>query len=263
MALADLIVDACTARPQPLVAVRHEGSWGSACKPQRFTCDDGALYSVKFIQNRHGDGRGAFNEQVVALCGELIGAPVPPVRLVEMPSALTDVMNRNPAAYLLDFTPQPGIHHGSKWMDDCSDRAGVEHVDENRQRLGSLEVLYTWLVCRSDHQLIYSNKSPREVYSVDHTTFLPGEFNWNAASLLPEYATVVPDTSFQGKGLTDADRSPALDRLRQVTEGEVAVVVSRPPDEWGVSSADRLALAEYVLARRDSVLNHYQPTTTT
>lgn len=71
-----LIAAAEAARLNPRVAITHAGGFTSATRPQKFICDNGELYVVKFSGNNHGDGRGIFTEQVVALAGRLIGAPV-------------------------------------------------------------------------------------------------------------------------------------------------------------------------------------------
>ena len=260
MAVADLISAACAARPAPVIAQRHDGGLTSATRPQKFTCNDSALYAVKFIQNNHGDGRGAFNEQVTALCGALIDAPVPRVELVEVPDQIAKALDSDRAALNIDFSPQMGVHHGSRWHDRYSDRAGLEHLDTNRQRFGALEILYTWLTCTGDHQWIYADDPPHEVLSVDHTTFLPGGFVWTTASLAAGQTRVVPDPQLATLALTDADRHAAITRLAQVSEQAIAGVVARPPDDWGVSSSERLALAEFLIARKDALLNHYLPT---
>jgi len=56
------------------VATRHGGGIETATRPQKFTCDDNRLYAVKFAGNNHGDGRGIYNEQVIAALGLLVGA---------------------------------------------------------------------------------------------------------------------------------------------------------------------------------------------
>ena len=137
MPLADLISAAAANRPAPVSAQRHDGGLPSASRPQKFTCSDHALYAIKFVQNNHGDGRGAFNEQIVALCGALIDAPVLRVELIDVPAPIAAALDRDRAALNIDFSPQPGIHHGSRWVDNYSDRAGLDHVSDNRHRFGA------------------------------------------------------------------------------------------------------------------------------
>jgi hypothetical protein len=249
-----LVIAACGGRPAPRSAMRHDGGIGTATKPQKFTCDDNRLYAVKFVQNQHGDGRGVATEQFIGLLGELIGAPVAPVELVEVPQALTDELLRDRAAHYLDFDPAPGVHHGSRWAADHSERAAVDHVDANRESFGALDVLYTWATCSGDQQFIYSNAAPHTVLSVDHTLFLPGGFGWSAATLAAAKAALTQDATLAPFGLTPEDRAEALGKLGALTPASLAEVVARPPDSWGVTMQDRVALAEFLWERKDPVL---------
>src|SRR5260370_27258099 len=76
-----LVSAAAAARP-PIVAQRHIKALPGGSQAQLFECDDGECYAVKFRGTPHGDGHGIFTEQVVALLGRLIDAPVPAVRLI-------------------------------------------------------------------------------------------------------------------------------------------------------------------------------------
>jgi hypothetical protein len=73
-------------------ALRHEGGISSASRPQKYTCDEAALYAVKFRENQHRDGKGIFTEEVVARVGRLIGAPVARVELVRVSEELTNTL---------------------------------------------------------------------------------------------------------------------------------------------------------------------------
>src|SRR6266702_4238299 len=83
-----LITEAAARVRLPVVAQRYAGGLTSASRPQKFECDDGNLYAVKFRGNPHGNGRAIFTEQVVGLLGRLVGAPVPEVRLVSVTAEL-------------------------------------------------------------------------------------------------------------------------------------------------------------------------------
>jgi hypothetical protein len=208
---------------------------------------------VKFRENAHGDGRGIFNEQVVALAARLIGAPVPHVELVDVAQALVDGLV--PPSVSLNYVPTAGTHHGSRWVGaNVSDRAGVQQVDVNRTRFAALEVLHAWIPCIGDHQWIYSNDPPYEVYSVDHNAFFPGGESWNEAGLLAGVGNVALDVTLAGLGLTAADRAAAADRLRAVSAEDIAAVVARPPDEWGIPLHERIAVASYLHARREPTI---------
>jgi hypothetical protein len=192
----------------------------------------------------------------VALAGRLIGAPVPVVELVEVSSELTDALRQDAANLGIGFDPQPGLHHGSQWVgSNVSDRVDLQmqYLDENRSRLGALEVLYCWIPCTGDHQWIYSNDPPHEVFSVDHTPFLPGASDWTAAGLTAAVANVALDPQLLRLALGPPDRELAVAKLQTVTDDQIAAVVAQPPDQWGVSASDRSALASYLAARRAPV----------
>lgn len=258
MAMDQLVADACAGRPPvTITAWRHDGGFPTATKPQKLTCSDNALYNVKFAGNTHGDGRGIYTEQVVALCAALIDAPVPVVELIDVPEHIAEGIRQDKVALNLNFDPQAGVHHGSRWADNHSERAELEHFEDNRQRFGALDVLYMWLTCSADHQWIYANDPPHHVLSVDHTCFLPAGPAWTDGLLASEAGTVTPDATLAGLGLQPADRASALSLLAQVDDNQVAAVVARPPDEWGIAMAERVAVAEFVVTRKNAALAYY------
>jgi hypothetical protein len=245
---------ACAARPFPRLATRHDGGIPTATRPQKFTCDDEKLYAVKFVQNNHGDGKGICAEQIVGVLGRLLEAPVPAVELVEVTEPMVDVLKASSSSNHLDFEPRAGIHHGSRWAPNHSDRQAIAHVEENRQRFGALEVLYVWVTCAGDHQWIYGNDAPHAVLSVDHTTFFPGGPTWDESQLAGAVSVVAHDPVLVGIGLTGTDRTQALAKLNAVTEAEIAAACAQPPDEWGITPSERLALATYLWERKDPVM---------
>jgi hypothetical protein len=252
--LLELVRAAAAARQVAREAREHQGGHQTASRPQRFRCDDGQTYSVKFMQNQHGDGRAIFTEQVIGLLGALLGALVAPVELVRVPDELAAALVRDRATHGLDFDPGGGVHHGSRWAAGHSERAALDHLDANRARFGALDVLYAWAVCAGDQQFIYANTPPYPVLSVDHTTFLPGGPAWSEATLASHGLQVARDPVLQRVSLDANDRSPALTRLAAATAEEIAGVVARPPNDWGVGESDRVALARFLLEREDAVI---------
>ena len=242
-----LIQAASEDTPQTRTAVEWVEGLGTASQPQKFICDDAALYLVKFTNNPHGDGKGNVAEQIVARAGALIGAPVPEAGLVEVSAELLG------APQLPDFAGA-GVHHGSRWAHGYSDRQHLAYVDENRERFGALDVLYAWMLCVGDHQWIYRNEAPHEVLSVDHTSFFPGSPAWTAEGLRAESTNPAPDATLATLNLTPTDRGPALEKLRAVSDADIARVVAAPPSEWGISVDERVALAAYLAGRKDAVL---------
>jgi hypothetical protein len=245
-----LAAAATTARP-PVVAQRHVRAIGSGSKPHLFKCDDGQHYAVKFRGNPHGDGRGIFTEQVVARLGQLIGAPVPEVRLVNVTAELLAPLN-------LDIgggVAESGLHHGSCWAEGFSDRMNLDrYPDRNREKYAALRLLYSWLVCTGDHQVIYRDAEPHDVLSVDHGMFLPGSTGWTALSLRSFTDDVQPDQAFVALNLTEDEHAPTLDKLGTVSPEAIADVAAAPPAEWGISRDDREAFAGFVERRRVKLL---------
>jgi hypothetical protein len=249
----DLIASAAAQVRPPVVAQEFVGGLTSASRPQKLRCDDGNLYAVKFRSNPYGNGRAIFTEQVVALLGQLIGAPVPEVRLVRVTDELLALLS-------LDFNGQPatsGLQHGSMWQDNFSDRDGLSHVDQNRSAFGALRLLYSWLFCAGDHQFIYRNATPHDVLSVDHSCFLPDSTAWSSRRLEEHQDSVTLDPYFDSLGLKDVDHATALDRLEGIERPGIALVAATPPNEWGVSPDERTAFAEYVARRRIRLLEHF------
>jgi hypothetical protein len=245
-----LITQAISQQPdEPHLATQYDSYIDTASKPHKLICDDGSPYSVKFINNPHGDGKAIATEQIVALAGDLIDAPVPRVDLISVSDELVNLIKTS-------FPASPasaGIHHGSKWAEGYSGRTGLAHQDENRDKFAALDVLYTWLLA-GDHQWIYRNTHPNDVLSVDHSAFFPGGPNWQRDGLLAACATVASDPQLNALNLTDTDRAITLERLLAVTDNDIARLVARPPDSWNITLEDRVALAIYVSERKTKTL---------
>jgi hypothetical protein len=225
----------------------------SASSPQKYQCGSNRdLYCVKFVNNTHGDGRALVAEHLAGRCGKLIDAPVGAVALVNVPTHLTKGVT------LTDGTTavEAGIQHATRWRHSFSDKQGIAYTGQNRRRLGALQVLYTWVLCTGDHQLIYANADPFEVLSVDHSEFLPGSAGqWTPALLQQSSASVIADPFFDQAALGSTDRAPALRALRRLHEPDIARAVAAPPSSWSIAAADRIDLADYLWRRRQLVLD--------
>jgi hypothetical protein len=249
-----LVSDALARVRLPVVGQEYVGALSSASCPQKFNCDDGNLYLVKFRTNPHGDGRAIFTEQVVALLGQLIGAPVPQVKLISITPELLSPLNIN----LNGVPAAPGLHHGSRWVHDFSDRSAfLRHTDANRSLFGTLRLLYSWLYCGGDHQLIYRNSEPHDPLSIDHSSFLPDGTEWSPQTLRGLQDTVLLDPKFDPLELTEAEHDAGLDKLEAVTAETIAEVAATPPDDWGILHGNRVALARYAWRRRIKLLANF------
>jgi len=239
----ELIDKAASERPRQVTATTFIERLGTASKPIKVMANDGHVYLVKGRQN----GRMIVNEQIVAALGTELGAPIPAAALVDVPEPL--IRAEANMQHL-----QPGVSHGSRWLDNCSDRQGVAYVDrpENRSRFAALAVLYSW-VHGGDQQLIYEKAPPHLVHSVDHGHFFPGGPNWQVAGLQAAGDAVL-DATFQSCGLTNSDYSPFTERLSLSSPQAIAVAVARPWHDWDITEDERIGVASYLDQRRIRLL---------
>jgi hypothetical protein len=222
-------------------ATTYLRGWPSFSKPRLVVADDSREYVVKGGQLR----RAVCNEQIVARLGQLLDAPVGEPSFVVIPEEL-----RSAEPELGHIAP--GLAHALLFRRNHSDRAGIAHTDlpENRRRFASLAILYGWAFA-NDHQLIYPNDAPHLVLSVDHGHFFPGGPEWAAAGLAGAPGAAPDANLVTSARLSDGELKPVLVRLAAVAEDDVFRAVAAPPDEWGMTAADRVAAASFLLARRD------------
>jgi hypothetical protein len=162
------------------------------------------------------------NDHVVAKIGILLGAPVPLVTVIQVPSEL---ISAEPEMSHMT----PGLSHGSRFVPQCHD-GGVQGSPENRDRFSRLAVLYG-IVAASDQQFIYENQPPNLVHSVDHGHFFPAGPQWTAESL-KSAPSAIPEPSISACALTKEEVSAAAVALEQVTDEAIAQIVGTLPTEW-------------------------------
>lgn len=215
----------------------------TASQPVILVSRDGTEWVVKGQQN----GKMIVNEQIVAHLGFRLGAPIPPVGLIDVPLVL---ITNCPDMHHM----QSGVSHGSQFISDCTQRIdAIDHIDNNKMRFASLHVLYSW-IHTNDRQYIYSNQAPNEVYSVDHGHFFPNGPNWTIDSLskagppafCPEYSVF---------NLKPEDYRDTLTRLGKITDEDIVQIVAQPPVEWACSIDEKATLAAYIYKRIPPVLS--------
>jgi hypothetical protein len=230
---------------EPARAESFIKTWPTFSRPVAVLCDDGRSYVVKGIRSDQPLMPHALTtERAAGLLGRALGAPVPPVRLVDV-------------TMLAGIEPQmahmtPGVVHGTEMIPDCSDRIGIlpPTTDRNRTAYAALAALYGWLQA-GDHQLVATLDAAADLYSVDHGHFLPGGPGWSAASLAT--ATLpVPDAQFASHA-PPAALQEAGRRLGQIDEPGIAQALGQPA-WWGTPLADRVALGRYLAARRAKMI---------
>ena len=235
---------ASSMRPTPIRAETYLKKWGSASKPVAVACSDGNIYVVKGQQA----GRMIVNDHIAGRLGAMIGAPVPPIAVVDIPGALIKV------------TPDMGhvtsaLAHGSRFLRECTERINdIDHLDANgnRARFARLAVFFGW-VGGSDHQFIYDKAEPHRVHSVDHGHFFHEGPDWTIDKLGQAPAAAANDMLMKKCQLTKDELIGACRSLRAVTDDQIAEIVAGPPDEWGITIDERVAVAHYLATRRDQL----------
>jgi hypothetical protein len=251
-----LISEQITVRGMPLLqADTYVHRWGSNAKPVQLICDDGLSYIVK---GGHA-GRVLVNDHVVGHLAPAVGAPCGEPALIEITAALIAEEPRLQEPVYAGAAMQPGIWHGSRYMPGLSrDRQPVLHttVAENRARFASLALLYGWIGSWQDHQFLYQRKPPPLVFSVDHGHFFPGGPDWQIAQLAAPPNGGGPDASLCSESkLTPLELEAAAGTYRSMDATTViARAVAAPLDEWGITMAERVALAEYLAKRHSELL---------
>jgi hypothetical protein len=243
------------AAPRTIRAHAFVRNWGTTSDPAALLCADGNVYVVKAVHPGNPKvGRMIVAERAVGLLGHLLGAPVPDIGLVDVPQELIAAQ-----AELRQWAS--GIAHGSRFIDNATEREGLAHVQEpiNRSRFARLAVLYGWAQA-TDHQFIYEKMAPYRVYSHDHGHFFNGP-RWSADSLNNAPLATLDTNVMHGCNLISDEITGAVARLRAVVEHEVADILAGVPATWGVTEAERAALLAFFIRRRDQILALYSPPT--
>ncbi len=198
-------------------------------------------------------GRALVSEQVVARLGRAMGAPVPEVRILDLPRDLV-YYDQNMRGIM------PGLAHGSLKIDDCSNESGRMHAHEpaNRSRYMLLAALFG-LTVAGDHQFLLGDAPPRLVYSVDHGLFLPERNAWRAHNLEHHDLPRSPELdSWLARqcNFTAQEHQVACEAVANLRAEDIAAAVAAPPEAWGILPEERVALAWYLGRRRDMLLRH-------
>lgn len=239
--------------PHPVSAIDFIKKLPGFSRSVLLTCDDGRDYSVKGLQPaKPRMARALVAEQVVGLVGNFLSAAVGEVGLVDVENTL---IQAEPQMQHLEA----GIAHGCMWIPGCSEKEWIRKGTDatNRRRFASLAILYG-LAGAHDHQLIYENQSPHVAHSVDHGHFLPpGSAQWTEDSLRNRTTFAADQRLIRDCNLSTADLRRATEPLEDLTAERIARVAAAPPDEWGISVTERVALCDYLDRGRESLLGQH------
>lgn len=228
----------------PVIILTIRRGWNSASRPVLARGIDKYEYIVKGKQA----GRQIINDQIVARLGLAMGAPVGEPEIVEISPDPLDVN--------FSFL-SPGKAHATRFIANCfDDRDTIKYKnhEENRPRFALLSVLFGW-VYSQDQQFIYQKNHPNLVYSVDHGHFFPGGHDWTVSDITSAPTATVDKKLVSSCELTDNEIRQALIALEEVTEETIVQAVASPPDEWGITMEERVAMVEYLMKRQQELLN--------
>lgn len=243
------LLEAVAAIPQISIdAETFVKAWPSASRPVAVKCADGNTYVIK----GSNAGRQAVNDCIAAKLALLVVAPVPPSALIAIPDELRIA------------TPEmshlaPGVAHGSRVMEDCTEREAFTHCNagDNRQRFAAIAIFYGWLGA-NDRQFIYGKNAPYRVYSVDHGHFFgPGNPDWTIASLAGVPAAAPDQETATKCVITNEQLSAACRPLHAVTAEQIAAAIGSVPHGWRILVDEQVALCEYIEKRRLELITSY------
>lgn len=242
MLIAEYIANAEN-RVRPFVSARRlwQVKADNFSKPVLLECDDKKIYWVKCKTA----GRCIVAEQIVMRLGYLLNAPMARTSLVNIPQELIDISPE------LEGYPA-GLGHGSEHIEGCLDSNATRYCndDDNQGRHCALAVLYGW--CEAfDQQYMYEKQPPHCVHSVDHGLFFPGQHKWSVLTLARAAPPMLDPQITRGCSLKSERIAQSLQTLRNIRDQDICEAVACPPDDWGISQEERIALAEYLIRRRD------------
>lgn len=254
-----LIEDAASRRPKPLPALEYRAAFATQTMPVVLLCEETGGHMAEYVvkaKSSYVGWRSLFNEQVIGRLGQALGAPVPPIALIDVPNEL--IAGLFQMRHMLD-----GIAHGSRVISHVTDSDTVRNyrIPENRARFAALAVLYGWVGVDDVWELefIYDQSPSGMVYSVDHGDFFPRGPEWRARDL-ERHPPAIPNPTLRFRcGLRRAELSAVAAELSRMSNTMIAEAVSAPPDRWEVPIEDRIAVARYLSLRRDELLAILDP----
>ena len=234
-------------RPQAGFLVRVAGTGTSPCL---FRDREGVDWWAKWPGNPHGMAPLA-NELIVGRLGAIIGAPVPPVSLLDVPDALVR------RAGLLGLLPGPWVA-SRQVQGDFSDLVQYHSRDDNAHRLPRFLALWLW-ASGFDEQYLYDGTAHQSAWSIDYGMWLDcSESDWLASDIRPNSLSERPAGYAHADDPTEL--STTADIVESVTDDLVRSILSEVPIEWNIPP-DRLdRVAEHLIDRRPAVADHLRVT---
>ena len=234
-------------RPEPEISIvaAFKVAEDSGCKPFLGLGSDGQTYWVKHRANDHGV-QSLMVERVVAAVGQLLDAPLRPVKLVVIPEDIArDQM-------LARVGVVPGSAHGSEELADAIEKLELTNVLDDGNRYRHPRFIALWeLFAGEDPQWLYSRENDYQVWSFDHGFWVSGGemADWGGGELeriVDLWSPWVGDVKHMDP---DAFIQVAEDVANLGVEDLLAAVATVPVS-WGIPDEDLESLAWWIHMRR-------------
>jgi hypothetical protein len=231
---------------------------GNTSHPKLVQLANQEHYVVKgpWIDSPGKYGKLATNDNIVGRLGNRLFPDVfPRVELVHLTEATREAYKE-----LQEFLP--GFCHASRFVENTSEATCVQHTDilENRDRFAKIVTLFGW--CRvEDHQFIY-DLSTDFAYAVDNGNAFGNGESWTIEDL--EQSRRCPQDAvcrqFEEKStpLSRDELCSAVALLAGLSFSELVDCIASPPLEWGVGLEQRVALAKWLWAGRQELLEDFE-----
>lgn len=222
----------------------------TGCYPLKVAGSDGNVYFAKYPNNPHG-WESLLAERVVAAAGEYLDAPLPPSRLISIPTAW-----ENPRWLQAGHPPiHAGIAHASQLVEHeiIEGDSELEHVnrDGNPRRAPAFIALWEWCF-GEDPQWLYALGDDKQMWTFDHGLWLGGGGEWTPSDL--HNSTHIRNRwtgSFKHMdGPTFLDLA---ERVVQCRPEDTLRMVATTPVDWGFTEEDLITVARWLYDRREFV----------
>jgi hypothetical protein len=239
-----------------LIAMKYFGNVGvGVTSPQLFRANDRHFYVVK-LQNNLLGSKVLVNEFIAAKLGEIMGLCFPTSNIIQITE---ETIQKSPQ--LLDVVP--GRHFASLYLNH------TEYVEKNNlhQAVNTIEMagilLFDYMFHNSDRTnnkknlLLRKENAGYKIYAIDNSHLFRSA-RWTSAHLNSMSTVIKPYYRYcYGLLLRDwlspPDFFPYLEKVRGISSEYINDLVAEIPEEWLPDDAERQALVEYIILRRDMV----------
>lgn len=230
--------------------VRPHSRGGS--RPLLLRLDDGRIAHVKFQHNPQTT-RSLVNDLIGSLLGHLLNAPVPEVVLVDVPGTCRAQM-----PYLTHYRWLPGLQFGTIYYEEAIPLKNAKQVPalSNWHDLPLCALLESWLFNKDvkfSHILALAQGEALRFMIIDHGFIFPGGPLWSIHSLKSyrrEFPLLYPFNALAWQIPHRFEFHSALNQIQDLSSHDLTEVVDMIPKEWGLSSASKSAVVEFLVYRQ-------------